>query len=153
MQNLITEPTRVTNTSSTCLDLIITNHDAIITDSNVLPPFNSDHCTVTAEITFKTFKSQAYKKTIWKYEEANFQSIKNKFDTVDWSFINDNDNINLINEKFYDIFTETAEEFIPKVTFTVRPNDKPWMDNLIRKNMRQRDYTIKQKSRTQIIIG
>ena len=57
LQNLITEPTRVTNASSTCTDLIITNHHAIITDTNVLPPFNSDHCTITAEITFKTYKS------------------------------------------------------------------------------------------------
>ena len=61
LQNIITDPTRVTNTSSTCIDLIITNHSAIITNSNVLPPFNSDHCTISAEITFKTYKALAYK--------------------------------------------------------------------------------------------
>ena len=139
LQNIITDPTRVTNTSSTCIDLIITNHSAIITNSNVLPPFNSDHCTISTEITFKTYKALAYEKTIWKYDEANLQLIKNKFDSVDWSFINTEDNMNIINEKFNDILTETAEQFIPKVTFTCRPNDKPWMDNIIRKTMRQRD--------------
>ena len=139
LHNVITEPTRVSKKSSTCIDLIITNHPAIITDTNVLPPFHSDHCTVTTEVTFKTYKSLAYKKTIWKYDDANLQSIKNKFDSVDWSFINDNDNINLSNEKFNTILTETAEEFIPKVSFTYRPNEKPWMDSVIRKHMRQRD--------------
>ena len=139
MQNVITQPTRVTNTSSRCIDLIITNHHAIIADTNVLPPFHSDHCTVTAEITFKTYKTQAYKKTIWKYEQANLHSIQTKMDSFDWSFISNDDNMNLINEKFNDILISTAEEFIPKVTFTVRPNDKPWMDGVIRKNMRQRD--------------
>ena len=139
MQNVITQPTRVTNTSSRCIDLIITNHHAIIADTNVLPPFHSDHCTVTAEITFKTYKTQAYKKTIWKYEQANLHSIQTKMDCFDWSFISNDDNMNLINEKFNDILISTAEEFIPKVTFTVRPNDKPWMDGVIRKNMRQRD--------------
>ena len=61
LQNIIVNPTRVTNTSSSCFDLIITNHSAIITNSNVLPPFNTDNCTITAEITFKTYKAVAYK--------------------------------------------------------------------------------------------
>ena len=47
--------------------------------------------------------------------------------------------MNIIYEKFNDILTETAEQFIPEVTFTCRPNDKPWMDNIIRKTMRQGD--------------
>ena len=65
LQNMINEPTRVTNTTSTCIDLLFTNHESIISDLKVLPPFNSDHSTITAEITYKTYKAQAYKKTIW----------------------------------------------------------------------------------------
>ena len=153
LQNLITEPTKVTNASSTCIDLIITNHHAIITYTNVLPPFNSDHCTITAEITFKTYKSLAYQKSIWKYEEADLQSIKGKLDSADWSFISNEDNINRINEKFSNILTETTEQFIPKVSFTFRPNDKPWMSTLIRKTMRQRDSIIKLKTKTRNSTG
>ena len=41
LQNLITEPTSVTNASSKCINLIITNHHAIITDTNVLSVFES----------------------------------------------------------------------------------------------------------------
>ena len=78
LQNIINEPTRVTNTTSTCIDLLLTNHKSIINNSQVLPPFNSDHSTITAEITYKTYKAQAYKKTIWKYEEADKNLIKNK---------------------------------------------------------------------------
>ena len=139
LQNLITEPTRVDNKSSTCIDLILTNHNAIITNTNVLPPFNSDHCTVTAEITFKTYKALAYQKTIWKYDEADLTSTKHKFSSIDWSFIENGNYLNIINEKFNDILIEIAEQCIPKVTFTCRPNDKPWMSNIIRKSMRQRD--------------
>ena len=118
LQNLITEPTRVDNKSSTCIDLILTNHNAIITNTNVLPPFNSDHCTVTAEITFKTFKALAYQKTIWKYDEADLTSTKNKFSSIDWSFIENGNNLNIINEKFNDILIDIAEQCIPKVSFT-----------------------------------
>ena len=35
---------------------------------------------------FKTYKSLAYQKSIWKYEEADLQSIKGKLDYVDWFF-------------------------------------------------------------------
>ena len=46
LQNIIKEPARVTNTSSTCIDLLLTNLTSIINDSNVLQPFNSDHSTI-----------------------------------------------------------------------------------------------------------
>ena len=62
LQNMINDPTRVTNTTSTCIDLLFTNHESIISDLKVLPPFNSDHSTITAEINYKTYKAQAYKK-------------------------------------------------------------------------------------------
>ena len=34
---------------------------------------------------------------------------------------------------------ELADQSIPKVNFTYRPNDKPWMNSNIRRTMRQRD--------------
>ena len=138
LQNMINEPTRVTNATSTCIDLLFTNHESIISDLKVLPPFNSDHSTITAEITYKTYKAQAYKKTIWKYDEADKNLIEEKFESQDWSFINGND-INLINETFSNKIMELADQSIPKVNFTYRPNDKPWMNSNIRRTMRQRD--------------
>lgn len=139
LQHLITEPTRITNTTETCIDLIMTNHNSIINNTSVLPPFISDHCTVTAEVVFKTFKPLSYKKILWKYEGSNLQAIENDLISQDWSFIQTNDDINFINEQFNEILLNTANRHIPKVTFTVRPNDKPWMSNNLRKNMRQRN--------------
>ena len=51
----IKEATRITENTGTCLDLIMTNHKAIIHNTQILAPFQSDHCTVTAEISFKTY--------------------------------------------------------------------------------------------------
>lgn len=139
LTNLINEPTRITPTSETCLDLILTNHKSIITTYEVLAPFHSDHCTVAAEVTFKTYKSLSYKKTLWKYEQADLESIKYKLETTNWSFINTLENMNIINETFTKNLLDICNECIPKVTLTVRPNDKPWMTNEIRRIMRQRD--------------
>lgn len=139
LTNLINEPTRITSTSKTCIDLILTNHKSIINTYEVLAPFHSDHCTVTAEVTFKTYKTLSYKKTLWKYEQADLESIKNKLETTDWSFINTLDNMNIINETFTKTLLDICSKCIPKITLSVRPNDKPWMTNNIRRLMRQRD--------------
>ena len=46
--------------------------------------------------------------------------------------------MNIINETFSKTLLDICNECIPKVTFTVRPNDKPWMTNDIRRLLRQR---------------
>lgn len=139
LDHTIKEATRITENTETCLDLIITNHKAIIHNTQILAPFQSDHCTVTAEISFKTYRAKAFKKTIWKFEEANTTAMEQYLNATDWSFINNSDNMNQITNSFEEILIKSAEEHIPKVTYTVRPNDKPWMTSSIRKQMRKRD--------------
>ena len=139
IQNMINEPTRITQKSQTCIDLILTNHSSIIINTEVLPPFCSDHCSITAEVNFKTYKAQAYKQTIWKYNNANKIALNEKLIATDWSFINNSNDIDYINEKFNNTLLAAANDCIPKVTFTRRPSDKPWVNNEIRSQMRQRN--------------
>ena len=139
LKNLITEPTRITDTSQTCIDLILTNHTSIIENTDILPPFCSDHCTVTADLTFKTYKEKAYKTKFWKYEQADQEAITNKMNSTDWSFIQNLNNIDEINERFSDILIDVANQHIPCINYTKRPTDKPWMNNNIRMQIRQRN--------------
>ena len=147
LKNLISEPTRITSTSATCLDLILTNHCTIINNTEIVAPFQSDHCTISAEIAFKTYRIQSQKKTIWKYDEADIDAIKTKLRNVIWSFIQNLSDINEINSKFTKIIIDTASEAIPKMKFFNRFNDKPWMNNDIRKHMRQRNRLYKKMKR------
>ncbi len=60
--------------------------------------------------------------------------------TADWSFINNNTNtINTACKAFNDKFLEILHVCIPSSLVTIRPNDKPWYNSLIRKTSRQRD--------------
>ena len=139
LKNHITEPARITSTSSTCLDLILTNHSSIINNTEVLPPFQSDHCTVTAEITFKTYRIQSQRKTLWKVDNADINALETILENADWSFIQNLNDIDKIYDKFTKLLIDTANKTIPKKEFYNRPNDKPWMNNYFRKNMKQRD--------------
>ena len=139
LHHTINEATRFDGNTKSCLDLIMTNHKAIINNTKILPPFHSDHCTVTAEVSFKTYKAQSFKKTMWKFEEANIAGIEEQLDSTDWSFISTNSNINEITQTFEEILMKASNDYVPKITFTVRPNDKPWMNSEIRKEIRKRD--------------
>ena len=139
IQNIINDPTRITPTSQTCIDLILTNHNSTVINTEVLLLFSSDHCTIIAEVSFETYKAQAYKHTIWKYEEPDKTALHEKFNTTDWSFINNLNDIDDINKNFNQILLTVANELIPKVTFKKRPSDKPRMNNTIRRHMRQRN--------------
>ena len=87
-------------------------------------------------VSFKTYKSLTYiKKKIWKFEEANINAIENEINLTDWSFIHDGDNMNEIANKFEEVSLSTAQKIIPQISFTKRPNDKPWMTYEIRKKV------------------
>ena len=68
------KPTRIAHTSATCIDLFITNRPNLILDIKVSPSFCSDHCPVSIDINIKTSKEQCYKRTIRKYDQADYNS-------------------------------------------------------------------------------
>ena len=58
IENMINEPTWITNTSQTCIDLILTNHTSMINSTDVLPPFCSGHCTITPKLPLRLTKNK-----------------------------------------------------------------------------------------------
>ena len=76
MKHLITEPTRITNTSATILDQIITNTSTFVKETRVTLPISSnDHCTIGALLNFKVKTEIAYQRTIWNYKAADFDQF------------------------------------------------------------------------------
>ena len=77
---------------------------------------------------------------IRNYNLANFDTNNNDLLSTDWdSEVFNSDNVNDV----YSYFTNKLEECISRniqtKTITVRPNDKPFMNNEIRLKMRQRN--------------
>ncbi len=140
MRNIITEPTRITEHSQTLIDPISVTENIFIYDSGVInsPAEISDHrgtyvylhCNLTAEIPFK--------RKVWNYKRADFTLLNHLITTTDWSFINDNC-VSTACEAFSNKLLELLHVCIPSSMVTIRPNDKPWYNSLIRKTSRQRD--------------
>ena len=140
MVNLVWEATNFTTTPGTCIDLFLTNNRNTVKSVEVLSPFCSSHAPVSAEINFKVHKEYSFKRTIRKYDSANYVGFVRDLNEIDWNdTFNTCDNINDMYSKFLDIYSSHVDKHIPTKTITVRPADKPFMNNTIRRKIRQRN--------------
>ena len=149
---LINEPTRITDTTSSVLDQVITNCKNFVTKVDVLPPVSSnDHCTVSAELNFKINTEHAYKRIIWQYKDANFNDFRRALsDNIFEDCFKENNDINKACTLWTEIFLNTARTYIPNKVVTIRPKDSPWYTNSLRlmKRRLQRDFRKYKKSKT-----
>ena len=75
LHQLINSPTRITETTSSCLDLIITQSPRIIKSIDILPAFCSHHSVPCAAQQHHRHQSHRFKRTIYNYEKVD----ENKF--------------------------------------------------------------------------
>ncbi|CAG2246333.1 DNA2 [Mytilus edulis] len=140
LENVVWEPTNFTTQTGTCIDLCVTNRKNLIKSVTVLTPICSSHSPVSVEISFKTFKQHSFKRQIRDFKRADYEGLKNQLNDTDWDdVVFNSNNINDVYMNFVRTFESTVNRYIPTKTITVRPNDKPFMNNLIRNKIRHRN--------------
>ena len=77
------------------------------------------------------------------YSRGNYQELRDKIETHDWTFINDAP-IDDVAKKFEEAFLGLVNECLPSKLVTIHTDDKPWYDFTIRKHSRLRDKLRKQ---------
>ena len=132
LSNLINEPTRITPTTSTSIDIIFTNNRNIIENISVSPPICSDHCIIHFSFNFQIFKQHSYHKKIFNYDNADYDKMNRSILNVDWDTHINTYNINDFNTLLCDTINNLIDECVPSKQITIRPNDKKWMNNKIR---------------------
>ena len=139
LTQLISTPTRQTDTTSNLRDLVITNNSHIISESGVLPPFsNIDHFPVFAKLdVYKQTPSKYRQITIWDYARTDINKLTRTLMHTDWNFILEDD-IHDATERFTRTILTVATEAIP-VKILKNRQHKIWMTTELKKNIRQRD--------------
>ena len=129
----INEPTRITATSATILDQILSNIPTFISSSSVFPPIaTSDHCVVTVTVDFNIASEHAYQRHIWEYGKADFKKFRNTLSQSNFNACFDSDNIDEVCQSWTDLFLHVAKSTIPNKIVTIRPKDAPWYSNKLR---------------------
>ena len=134
-RNIIEEPTR----DFALLDPILIPSEYSVLDKGVvdLPRSISDHKATFITIPFEYPVSTSYKRLVWLYSRGNYQELRDKIETHDWTFINDAP-IDDVAKKFEEAFLGLVNECIPSKLVTIHTDDKPWYDFTIRKHSRLR---------------
>ena len=143
MQQIIKEPTHISNTSSSCIDLIFTSQPNLITGSGVHSSLHSNchHQTVFAKFSLHFVYPPPYLSEIWHYREANTRFIRRASKEFSWERAFSNTNVN---EKV-DIFNRTVlnslSDFIPHEIIVYNDKDRPWFNNKIKTLIQEKNAT------------
>ena len=138
---LIKEPTRVSDTSRTQIDLIFVNNEHRIVKSGVVPVTLSDHYFVFCIL--KTGVSNKAKPRIIEYRSCkNFDVNKfnNDLRNVPLHVIDNENNVDNALLTRNNMFSEVAEDHAPTKRRRVKGMPIPWMNSKISETMRERDH-------------
>jgi hypothetical protein len=127
LQCLVDKPTRITNTTATILDQILTNASNFVNKVEVIPPVSTnDHCTVAAYLNFRVRKDPAYERLIWQYKEADFTQFKSAVSETKFDECFQTNDIDDVADKWTEKFLNVARACVPNKVVTIRLNDSPW---------------------------
>ena len=138
---LIIEPTRYVGDTATLLDLIITDSPHLCYHADVSSSLaNLDYCTIHCRLDISTYKTKAFKRTVWDYKATYINEINESMYSAPWDtsyalYDDIDDNISFNNS----LIKSICLEHILHKTVTIRTTDKPWMSNEVCYFFRRRD--------------
>ncbi len=137
---LIKDPTRVTDVSSTCLDHIIVSNTEKVCQSGVIPIGISDHYLtfVSRKVVRGTFNAHNTIK-IRSMRNYSVEKLNVLLSEADWSGIIDNDDVDSAWSCFHDIFTNILDTIAPVKEVRIKQRTEEWMTSDILDGINERD--------------
>ena len=136
-----TEPTRMTDTSRTMIDLVFANIEHHIVKSGVVPVTRSDHFLVFCII--KAGNTTKAKPRILEYRSyKNFNStlFNDDLRNIPWHIVENEDNVDDALFTWNKMFLEVADQHAPVKRRRVKGTPLSWMNCQISDTMKERDW-------------
>ena len=142
--NISKTSTRVSRTSRTILDLIITTRSEKIQEVSTVLFTLSDHYPVYINIKKTKIKIKKIKVIGRNYRKFLANDFSKKLNDLDWTRVTSENNP----EKNWDILQEmllsVLDEMAPKIQMKVTKSPPPWMDNKTREFIQRKNSFLKQ---------
>lgn len=141
LYQLISEPTRITETSQSTLDLIITDSPGLFTDWGVDCSLHiSDHLLVYGYLNLHTTSPGSFTRFVWHYKHADYDSINRELTTIDWeAAFNQLEDLDKLTQFLCVNIKAAAFRHIPYRKVKINRHDKPWMTCYIKYLIRLRN--------------
>ena len=136
---LITEPTSITENSSTLIDLLLTNNPQNTTYSAVCEPFLDVniryHRPIVALINSAKQTDFIFRRKIWLYNRGNYENCRSNIGNKEWDpLFDDQLSIDEITKNLPVTILKLAADSISNGIIAIRNNDLPWITSDIKKN-------------------
>ena len=140
MSLLIDEPTRITMSTSSLIDHIVSNTPEKISDSGVIHTGISDHSLVFAIRKISVIKKQEHTVEIRNMKNFNEEKFIAELSKQEWEYVYFfADDPNAMWEIWKRIFLEVLDKHAPLQHKKLRSKKVPWITNNIKKLIIQRD--------------
>ena len=141
LHQLINEPTRITETSSTMIDHIFTNTPDKIICSGVSHVGISDHSLIYAFRKVSTGLHNKGHSTVnyRKFKNFNLENFRSDIFSQNWDVIRAYNNPNDMWREWKTIFNNVVEMHAPTRTRRVRFSKSPWITPALKRHMHERD--------------
>ena len=145
LHNVIAQPTRITSSSSTLIDLVITSNTwKSVYDHGLL-----DHCLIFTVVKFKREKVPPKIIITRNYKQVDTKALQQNMENVPWSVINIFDDTDDAEYVFNTLYNNIIKAHILERKVKVRSNSLPWITLDIRKLMNKWFKLLQQAKRMQ----
>ncbi|XP_071944832.1 uncharacterized protein [Antedon mediterranea] len=129
LKQLILTPTRITETSESTIDLILTNCEYLHLHTSVFPCGFSDHEYVYTCLSSKTPKMNHYTKTFRSFKNFNEINFLNELQHQNWQDLYNLTNVDAALTFWTSKFSHICDKFAPYVTGRFKRTLPKWLNN------------------------
>ena len=149
LDQLVLEPTRITEDTGNTLDLFFSNNQSLVNRVEVIPGI-SDHETVYVESSLRPAKIVTPPRQVNCYRKADFDSLKEELRQAKEDFINmaEISSAEQLWAKFRTLTTELMRKYIPTRLIKGNKLKKPWIDKKVRSLIRWRQKLFQRMRKT-----
>ena len=140
LEQLINEPTRVTRTSATLIDLIFTNRNENVVKSGIIHLVISDHSLVFAVRKFVAPKSWKNVRYVRNFKNFDATAFLNDLSQMIWENVTQYENPNLCWQLWKSFYLQVLNRHAPFRRMRIRGNSLSWITPNIKNLMRARDF-------------
>ena len=146
LSQMVTEPTRTTETSASILELFFTSNDTLVNQTRVIPGI-SDHEAVFVESSLRPIKKPTCPRRIFMFQKADYDGFKQELKDLTPSFLEKANSldINTLWFEFKSTIHRLMEKYIPTKTLRGKKKQKPWITKTIRALHRKRNNFYKKQ--------
>ena len=149
LDQLVLEPTRITEDTGNTLDLFFSNNQSLVNRVEVIPGI-SDHETVYVESSLRPAKIVTPPRQVNCYRKADFYSLKEELRQAKEDFINmaEISSAEQLWAKFRTLTTELMRKYIPTRLIKGNKLKKPWIDKKVRSMIRRQQKLFQRMRKT-----